>query len=153
MGRRRRSYRLWYTRHRALRLRDVVPGERHGVRPPGQLRLLGHVFFVPEGELCAGQVELEHAAGPLVVERDDGTGSGRQAAPPMPRRFRAMEAQHLDACGNGARPLDGGHHFAERRGVAAGEMCLARAACPGMAQAANDDADRFPMGKGRRQGG
>src|SRR5271167_4941855 len=58
-------------RHAALRIRDVVARQRHHGLLVRELDLEHHVVLAPEGNLGARQVELEHPAEPLVVQRAD----------------------------------------------------------------------------------
>ena len=55
-----------------------------------------------EGEFGAGEIEFEHAAEALVVERCDRVAVGGEAAAPVAQRLGIMQAQDLDVGGDQA---------------------------------------------------
>src|SRR6185312_9938191 len=86
-----------------------------------ELYLEDHVTVAPERQFRAAEVELEHPAEALIVQRRDRILVGDETPPPVPQRLCIMQPQHLDIGRDQAAVLDPWQHLRQCRAVAAGE--------------------------------
>src|SRR5260221_401675 len=105
----------------ALDVDHVVPRQRHGIDPLGELYLEYYVADVPEGHLCAGKIEFPHPAKTLVIEVCDLLAVGFEPLTPFHQGFCVMESQNFDISDEEAGTLDRAADFAEGGNVAAGK--------------------------------
>ena len=80
---------------------------------------------VAETQFTARQIELEHAAEALVIERGNRIPVRCEAPPPVAKRFGIMQPEHLNIGSQQARTFDRRHHLAERRAIGAREDVFA----------------------------
>ena len=79
-----------------LRTGDVVAGQRHGGLLVRELDLEDRKAAVAETQFTARQIEFEHAAEALVIERGNRIPVRCEAPPPVAKRFGIMQPEHFN---------------------------------------------------------
>src|SRR6185503_19238905 len=81
---------------RTLPIEHVIAGERHGILAFGDLHLEHHLVPIAERHLAALQIELPHAAEPLVIDLRHARAVRLEAVVPVLQRVGVMQPQDLD---------------------------------------------------------
>jgi len=75
---------------------DIIAGQRRGGLLVRELDLEDREAAVAETQFTARQIELEHAAEALVIERGNRIPVRSEAPPPVAKRLGIMQPEHLN---------------------------------------------------------